>query len=430
MRLGGRLSAAIEVLTDILERRTPATLALRDWGKANRYAGSKDRSAVGNLVFDALRHRSSTGWKMDDDSIRALVLGSAVYDGDMDVEALLNAAEETHGPGAITDNERERLANPRSFDGAPGWIAADIPEWCWPAFENNFGDEAVVEGQALSLRPPLDLRANTLKSGLANALTAMAEHNPVACDTSPIGLRIPPPTGAGRLPNLQATPAYLMGEIEIQDEGSQIVSLLIDAQPGEQVLDFCAGGGGKTLAMAATMKNAGTVHAYDIDGRRLAPLIPRAHRAGATNVEVHMPPADGLKALIGKMDRVVIDAPCTGTGTWRRKPDAKWRLSLDQLQIRMKEQAQVLEQAKEYVRAGGLIFYITCSVIAEENENSVYNFLEANPDFTLLSAGEVYEDTYGTDKSKPWSEDGLTVTLTPASTNTDGFFFAVMEKAA
>ena len=427
MRLGGRLAAAVDVLTDILDRRTPATLALRDWGKANRFAGSKDRSAIGNIVFDCLRARSLLGWMMDDDSPRALVLGLMAHHREMPLKDIQAAASEKYGLGALTSDELARLKSPVPIDGAPDWVKADVPEWIWPAFENNFGDEAIAEGAALATRPPLDLRVNTLKSTRESALQKHSEYNPVPCKTSPLGIRFPAPSDDTRLPNIQNDVAYLTGEVEIQDEGSQIVSLLIDAKPGEQILDYCAGGGGKTLALAASMQNEGTIHAYDIDKRRLAPLVARAARAGAANIEVHMPPAD-LTGLNGKMDRVVIDAPCTGTGTWRRKPDAKWRLTLDQLERRIKEQEQVLEQAKDFAKVGGYLFYITCSVLAEENEGAVYRFLEANPGYSLVSAGEVYEDTFGTDGPKPWSEDGLTVTLTPASTDTDGFFFAVMER--
>ena len=434
MRLGGRLAAAIEVLTDVLERRTPTTLALRDWGKANRYAGSKDRSAIGNIVYDGLRGRSLIGWMMDDESPRALALGVLHFQWGVAVAELAAAAGDKFGPGPLTEAERDKLARPVPMDTAPPHVRADVPEWIWPAFENNFADDAVAEGAGLAERPPLDVRVNTLKSDRDSAMDKLNEYKPVVPPTSPVALRFPAPQGAGRLPNIQSDVAYLTGEVEIQDEGSQIVSLLIDAKPGEQVLDYCAGGGGKTLAMAATMRNAGTIHAYDIDKRRLAPLVARAQRAGATCVEIHMPAKgvrpDSLAALEGRMDRVVIDAPCTGTGTWRRKPDAKWRLTPEALERRNAEQRQVLDEASVYVRPGGFLFYITCSVIAEENEAQVYDFLERAPVFALVSAGEVYEDTFGTDGPKPWSEDGLTVTLTPASTQTDGFFFSVMERTA
>jgi len=234
-------------------------------------------------------------------------------------------------------------------------------------------------------------------------------------------------TPFARQPNVQAEEAFQKGRFEIQDEGSQIVSDLIFARAGESVLDFCAGAGGKTLALSAMMENKGQVHAYDSDKNRLAPIYERLKRADTRNVQVHTPD-DDLSALAGKMDKVVVDAPCTGTGTWRRRPDAKWRLDQKNLEERLLQQEEVLSEAAPFVRAGGHLIYITCSVLPEENENQVYAFVEDNPEFELVSAGEVWEDLFGYDKPSPWSSDMKTVTLTPASTNTDGFFFAVMER--
>ena len=427
MRLGGRIQAAAEVLEDILERRTPANMALRDWGKAHRFAGSGDRAAIGNYVHDALRKKSSIAYRMDSEAPRALALGSAVFAGGHDVAELQAALkDDKFFTPKLSAEEVDKLNGMIDLAGAPDWIKADVPEWIWPAFENNFGEEAVDEGTALTARPPLDIRDNTLKT-TRDAASGKLGYAPT--ELSPIGLRIPALVGQARHPNLQSDPAFMTGEIEIQDEGSQLVSLLVNAQPGDKVLDFCAGGGGKTIALAADMDNKGVVHAFDIDKRRLAPTYQRAQRAGATCVNIHQPPSSSLGALRKKkMDRVLVDAPCTGVGTWRRKPDAKWRLSEDSLERRVKEQAAVLDEAQDFVKEGGLLIYVTCSMLAEENEQQVYSFLERNDAFTLLSAGEVWEDRFGVDKPKPWSEDGLTVTLTPASTNTDGFFFAVMEK--
>jgi len=429
MKFGGRIQAAIEVLDDITNQHTPVSNALRDWGKAHRFAGSKDRAAIGSIVHDALRYKSSIGWRMDDDSTRALALGTLVFVWGETVDSINEALDgDKHSPKPLSQAEVAGLNGAKNIDMAPDWIRADVPEWLWLAFENNYGDEAVIEGQALRARAPLDLRVNTIKSDIAKAKAGCADIAISDAPLSPLGLRIEAGSGLDRLPNIQSEPVYLTGEVEIQDEGSQIVSLLVDAKPGEKVLDYCAGGGGKTLALAAEMQNEGTVYAYDIDKRRLAPLYQRAMRAGASNVEVIQPPLGSLDKLKGKMDRVLIDAPCTGAGTWRRKPDAKWRLSPETLEIRMNEQRAVLSQAKQFVRPGGLLFYVTCSMLAEENEGQIYPFLEENPDFELLSAGETWEEKIGTDKMKPWSEDGCTLTLTPASTNTDGFFFAVMER--
>ena len=439
MKLGGRIQAAIEVLDDIFEQHTPAAHALRDWGKAHRFAGSKDRAAIGGIVFDAMRRKSSTLWRMNADAEtglgRPLALGTLVWSWGETVERLEAAfADDGHSPTSLTEAEKTSLAGARDLSMAPDWIRADIPEWLWPAFENNSAENAVAEGQALLGRPPLDLRVNGLKSDRAKVLVKLKEIGGTACELAPHGIRIKAGQALDRLPNIQADPVFLTGEVEIQDEGSQIVSLLVDAKPGEKVLDYCAGGGGKTLALAADMQNTGTIYAYDIDKRRLAPLYARATKAGATNIEIIQPPQAGLGKLRGTMDRVLIDAPCTGSGTWRRKPDAKWRLSLATLEVRLAEQKAVLEQSKQYVRPGGYLVYVTCSLLAEENEGQVYGFLDDNSDFELLSAGEVWEDKIGPGstmgKSMPWSEDGCTLTMTPAANNTDGFFFAVMQRKA
>ena len=429
MRLGGRIQAAAEVLEDILERKTPATMALRDWGKAHRFAGSKDRSAIGNYVHDALRCKSSIAFRMDSETPRALALGAAVFYGGQTVGGLQDAFEgDKHAPEGLSNEEQSNLEGAINIENAPAWIQADVPEWLWPAFENNFSEEAITEGQALTSRPPLDLRVNTIKSDVQTAYEGLKDHGAKPCEISPVGLRIKALKGDGRLPNIQIEEGYQTGAVEIQDEGSQIVSLLVDVKPGDRVLDYCAGGGGKSLALAADMNNQGSVYGFDIDKRRLAPLYQRAQRAGATIIDVRQPPSEGLKDLVGKMDRVFVDAPCTGVGTWRRKPDAKWRLNEEALVRRNNEQRSVLHSAKGFVKPGGLMFYVTCSMLAEENEAQVYAFLEDNANFTLLSAGEVWEEKFGVDAPKPWSADGCTLTLTPASTNTDGFFFAVMER--
>ncbi len=429
MRLGGRIQATIDVLEDIIDRKTPATMALRDWGKKHRFAGSKDRSAIGNYVHDALRCRNSLGFRMNNEEPRALALASAIFMGGHSVKELLEGFEgDAHAPSQLSETEIKHLEGSVNLDGAPEWIQADVPEWLWPMFETNFDEEAVTEGKALTQRPPLDLRVNTIKAKRDKVLSSLNAKGLKKTDISPIGLRVEALSGSGRLPNVQIEPEFQTGQIEIQDEGSQIVSLLVDAKPGEKILDYCAGGGGKSLALAADMENKGSVFGFDIDKRRLSPLYQRAQRAGASIIDVRQPPSENLKDLVGKMDRVLIDAPCTGVGTWRRKPDAKWRLSEEALERRNNEQRSVLKSAKGFVKPGGLLFYVTCSMLAEENEAQIYAFLEEYENFSLLSAGEVWEEKFGADAPKPWSADGCTLTLTPAATNTDGFFFAVMER--
>ena len=425
MRLGGRIQAAAEVLEDVTQRRTPVTMALRDWGKAHRFAGSKDRSAIGNIVLDALRRKLSIAFRMNDDSPRSLALGATVFSGGITVEDILEQTkEDQHFGDPLTEDQIAKLKGQIDLESAPDWVKADVPDWLWPAFETNFDEEAITEGAALTERAPLDIRANTIKAKRDDL--DLKDARPT--EISPIGMRYEAVTGFGRHPNVQSDPDFLTGKLEIQDEGSQIVSLLVAAKPGEKILDYCAGGGGKSLALASDMNNEGAIHAFDIDKRRLAPTYERAARAGASIIKVVQPPAKSLNNLRGSMDRVLVDAPCTGVGTWRRKPDAKWRLTEDALGRRMQEQVKVLDEAKHFVKPGGYLFYVTCSMLAAENEAQVYAFLERDPNFSLLSAGEVWEDRFGVDAPKPWSADGCTLTLSPASTNTDGFFFAVMEK--
>lgn len=430
MKLGGRISAAIEVLQDIETRRRPATDALKDWGLSHRFAGSGDRAAVGNLVFDCLRWRASSAWRMDSEDARSVVLGCLGHRWRMPVADLERAfADDRHAPEALSEDEREHLESDRLFE-APGWVAADVPEWTEPAFQEAFEDEYVVEGEALAERPPVDLRANTLKADRDKVLKALSGFDVEKTATAPFGLRIKPPAGFKRAANVQSEAGYRKGWFEIQDEGSQIAGTLVGAQPGEQVLDYCAGGGGKTLTMAMAMGNRGQIHAYDSDKRRLAPIYERLQRAGARNVTVHDPRGGLPEALKGKIDRVVIDAPCTGSGVWRRRPDAKWRLSENALADRLKEQAEILDKASEFVRPGGYLCYITCSLFPGENEAQIAAFLERSADFELLSAGEVWQDLIGYDKRQPWTTDYCSITMTPASTDTDGFYFAVVGKAA
>lgn len=195
------------------------------------------------------------------------------------------------------------------------------------------------------------------------------------------------------------------------------------------MLDFCAGGGGKTLAMAAAMNNKGQVHAYDTDRKRLAPIVERLKRAGTRNVQVHED-MSSLSPLAARFDRVLVDAPCTGTGTWRRRPDTKWRLTEKNLEERLAQQQEALANASAFVRPGGLLLYVTCSILPQENEAQVHGFCAANPEFEILPAADTWRNLFGSDGPQPRSKDGKTVTLTPASTDTDGFFFCAMGRKA
>ncbi|MGI9482220.1 MAG: RsmB/NOP family class I SAM-dependent RNA methyltransferase [Hyphomicrobiales bacterium] len=427
MTPGGRISAAIEVLGAIERQHLPATEALRDWGRSHRFAGSGDRAAIGNIVFDCLRHKASTAWAMSKDTPRALVIGTlALHSGISKAQLEDWFSGEKFAPAQLTAEEAKALSD-ADLDKAPDWVRAELPEWVAPFFLANFDEEMVSEGRALATRPPLDLRVNTNKAKREKVLKALSRFKASPAPLSADGVRISPPDLFGRTANVQADSAYQKGWVEIQDEASQVAAQLAFAQPGEQVLDLCAGAGGKTLALAARMENKGQIFAFDADRTRLAPIHQRLRRAGVRNVQVREPGEGALDDLEGRMHRVVVDAPCTGSGIWRRRPDAKWRLTQEALEKRLGEQRAVLEEASKYVRPGGFLCYITCSLIQDENEGQIYSFLEErSEEFELLSAGEVWEELYGADGPHPWSSDECSVTLTPASTGTDGFFFAVL----
>ena len=331
---------------------------------------------------------------------------------------------ERHAPPPLSEAERERLVG-GCLDGAPAHVAGDFPEWIAPSLARVFGDELVAEMQALATRAPLDVRVNSLKADRETAKAALAHLHPEDTPHSPLGLRMAPGED-GRGPALQSEPEFLKGWFEIQDEGSQLAAILTGVRPGEQVVDLCAGGGGKTLALAALMDNAGQIYATDGDARRLAPIHERLKRAGVRNVQVRTPRgrADAIADLDGKIDCVLVDAPCTGSGTWRRNPDSKWRLRPGSLDTRRREQAVVLDRAAALLRPGGRIVYVTCSVLPEENDAAVAGLLERRRDFEAASvegvlaraglgrlAGSVRLTNYG-------------LQMTPRLTGTDGFYVA------
>jgi 16S rRNA (cytosine967-C5)-methyltransferase len=429
MKSGGRIAAAIEVLEAVLNRYQPVSMALTDWGKAHRFAGSGDRNAIGGLVYDALRHRASLAWALGSDEPRALAIGAAPAALGLTPEAVIEACNGAeHAPSPLTETERGGLA--RDIAGAPDAVRADIPEWLWPSFSRQFGKGAIAEGEALARRAPADLRVNTLRSTPEKVLKALAGFSAAPCPYSPFGIRVPAPVGAERTPNLQAEAAFQAGWFEIQDEGSQIAALLSGAGPRKQVLDLCAGAGGKTLALAALMQNTGQLYAYDADRHQLKPIFERIKRAGVRNVQVLRAGDEAaLEALGARFDVVLADAPCTGTGTWRRRPDAKWRLKPDALASRLAEQRAVLARGAALVKPGGRLVYVTCSVLPEENTEQIALFLGDRPDFRIVPAADAWKAGLG--REPPPSADGRTdsILLTPLRHGTDGFFVAVLARA-
>lgn len=427
MRLGGRLEGAISVLADIDARRRPVADALKDWGLAHRFAGSGDRAAIGNIVYDALRMRLSHAWLMDDDSAAAIAYAVMFRQWGFTPETLAaELADDKFAPPPLSDAALSAFQS-RQLADAPAHIQGDIPEWVQSSFQKTFGDTWLAEAQALAGRPTLDLRANTLKATREKAIKALDRAGAQEARIARNGIRIAAGEGASRLPNVTAELSFQKGWFEVQDEGSQIVADLVLPGDGEQILDYCAGGGGKTLAMSAAMHNKGQVHAYDADRKRLAPIIERLKRAGTRNVQVH-DDAKALRGLEGRCDKVLVDAPCTGTGTWRRRPDTKWRLTAKNLDERTQQQQDALTQASAHVRDGGELIYVTCSVLPQENEEQVRRFVADNPDYRIVSALPAWDSLFGKDSPRPRSSDGETITLTPASTDTDGFFFCRMQK--
>ncbi|MCB1517584.1 MAG: RsmB/NOP family class I SAM-dependent RNA methyltransferase [Hyphomicrobiaceae bacterium] len=429
MRLGGRAQAAIEILDDLATRPRPVSVALRDWGTNHRFAGSKDRSSIGNLVYDAMRKRLSHGFAMQSDSGRALVISVLVRDWGVAPDAISAEFDgDRFAPERLTDQEIALLENPDPLSGAPDHVRADLPEWLVPQFKAAFGETWIQEGQGLATRPGLDLRVNALTSTRERVIKRLKRFSPAPAPIAPDGLRIPSGDGDTRTPNVQADEAYQKGWVEIQDEGSQIVSLLAGAKPGDQVLDLCAGGGGKTLALAAQMQNRGQLFAYDADYHRLAPIYERLKRNQVRNCQVRKPEPASLDDLEGKMDLVLVDAPCTGTGTWRRHPDTKWRLTPDQVAARVGEQADLLEQAASFVKPGGNLVYITCSVLAEENSQQIEGFIEKSGIFSPADSAALWSAAFPSAPLPAFSNAGIT--LSPARTQTDGFFISVLTRAA
>lgn len=435
MKHGGIVAAAIEVLGDIETRHRPAANALKDWGLSHRFAGSGDRAAIGNLVYDALRNRSSIAWRMGGDGPRALALGAYAFTWGVGSERLdVAIASDRHSPEPLTDREKIAIRT-ASLDEAPDWVRGDYPEWLDAGFKAAFGEATADEGAALATRAPVDLRVNSLKSTREKVLKALARVEPVETTLSPIGLRLSPRSGPTRQPHVEAEAGYRKGWFEVQDEGSQLAALLAGAEPGQQVADICAGAGGKTLALAAAMENKGQIYAWDADRHRLADIHDRLQRAGVRNAQVREAGNAGVLAdLNGRVDLALVDAPCTGTGTWRRRPDSKWRVSEKALAERKVEQAAALALAAPLVKSGGRLVYVTCSVLAEENDGQVAAFLAANPDFATIPAADVIAAAPLSDEAKARLCDPRLATaeglqLTPLRTQTDGFYIACLRRA-
>lgn len=433
MRDGARAQAAIEILEDSQNFKRLPAMSLKDWALKHRFAGSKDRSAIGDIVFMALRMRASSSHKLRYDAPRAWVLGALVWGFGLEVQKLIDdAAAEVHAYSPLTELEATALRAATTENAAP-WIIGDYPEWLDESIANIFGDNRAAQMAAMAKPAPLDLRVNTEKASVDKVLGDLLTSpkltvTPSKTKLSPWGIRIP--WSVGKNFPFAVEPSFLQGEFEVQDEASQLCALLTGAKPKQKIADICAGGGGKTLALAAMTHDEAAIIAYDVDPNRIAPIHDRLRRAGAASVEVRTtrkgPPA--LSDIAGKMDIVLVDAPCTGSGTWRRAPDTKWRLTPQNLEKRQGDQQAALRLGAPLVKKGGSLCYVTCSILPQENDQSIEWFLAENNGFAVK------------DISKHLQQLGLEYLLehvivtkygiqfTPFTSGTDGFYFALLEK--
>jgi 16S rRNA (cytosine967-C5)-methyltransferase len=437
MRPGARIQSAIELLDQIEDREAPADRLVDGYFRRRRFAGSGDRAAITALVYLVLRHRAEFDWRLEQAAggrtpegaparrraLAALVLLEG--HGAPEVEALFDGG--AYAPAILDAGERELLAYLAAAAGEgaemPAWVRGNYPEWLAEELSARFGAALDDEAQALNQRAPVDLRVNRLKGEREAVLERLRQDGFEAepCRLSPLGIRL------GGRARVTARPLYRQGLVEVQDEGSQLVALLVGARPGEQVVDLCAGAGGKTLALAAEMANRGQVYACDVNAQRLARMAPRLQRAGVRNVQTRHLAGEGdpwLKAFDAKADRVLLDAPCSGSGAWRRNPDAKWRLTPGDLAIQHEAQGRLLARAARLVRPGGRLVYATCSLLRSENEAQVEAFLADHPAFAVVPVAEAWAESLGGD----CPTDEATLMLTPGGHGVDGFFIAVLAR--
>ncbi len=418
------MAAAIELLDAIGADRRPADAVANAFFRDRRFIGSTDRREVSTLVWDMLRCTRRLDWwlvraEAPPTGARMKVAAHLMLAGTRldDVRPLFSGGR--FAAGSLDPDEIRAL---EAIDGhtldhphMPEAVRLEVPDWLLPSLRARFGAQLEPELAALLEPAPLDLRVNLLRGSREEAIAALAREgiDVVPTPLSPWGLRAP----GRRLVTTGA--AFRSGLVEIQDEGSQLVALAVGAEPEMRVCDLCAGAGGKTLAVAMTMANRGHIVACDVSASRLEAAVKRLRRAGVHNAERHLlePGDKWAKRRAGTFDRVLVDAPCTGTGTWRRNPDARLNLCQSDLDQLVERQAAILETAARLVKPGGRLVYATCSILAEENEAQVERFRARHPDFTVVPPG---------DAGLPTSGDMMT--LTPRRHGTDGFFTAILAR--
>lgn len=439
MTPGARVAATIELLDEIVNRaERPADLVANAYFRSRRFIGSGDRRAVADRVWGTLRRWGQLRWWLKRthhpaDGTNALARGIVAADvmlveglGLREIETLFDGGR--YRPEPLDERELRAL---RQMEGhslphpeQPDWVRLNVQEWIAPHLKEAYGEAWGREIAALEHAPPVDLRVNRLKATVEEASAALDREG---IETVPMryaahGLRLK------RRLSVVSGQAFQSGLVEIQDEGSQLVAALVDAQPGMQIADYCAGAGGKTLAIAAGMNNKGRVVAMDVYESRLERSAQRLRRAGAHNVERRAIDADNrkwLKRQARAFDRVLVDAPCTGTGTWRRNPDGRWTLRPEDLAELVPKQAAILDAAARLVKPGGGLIYATCSVLPAENERQVEAFVERHPEFEVVPVADVWRDAMAGDPP-PEVSSGPYLRLSPFKHGTDGFFAATL----
>jgi 16S rRNA (cytosine967-C5)-methyltransferase len=417
MTPAARIQAVIDILGELERTHQPVDRHLRDWGRAHRFAGSKDRAAIAERVYAIQRRRAWLAWRMESDAPRALAIGSLLDEGD--IEALFSGGG--YGPSALTEAERASIAA-APLSEPPPHVRGEYPQFLEVELRRAFGDALMDEMLAFQMRAPADLRVNTLKMSRDDVLQALRDEGCDAHTTrySPFAIRIS--SGEAKLGR---GGLFLSGAFEFQDEAAQIAALLCGAQPGMRVLDLAAGAGGKSLALAAMMRNEGEIVACDVRSDALTELERRAMRAGATIIQTMNPlPLEGGEGT-DAFDIVLLDAPCSGTGTWRRQPELRWRLTPERLAELRATQDALLEQAAPSVKPGGRLVYATCSILPSENEDRVTAFLDTHRDFAVTPVADVWRGVTGGEQ--PMTR-GHFFHASPFSTGTDGFFTAVLQK--
>ena len=431
MTPSARLLAAVELLEQIASSgRKPADAVANAFFRERRFIGSGDRRAVSDRVWAVLRTRRRLEWWLAKagayPAARLLVAASLLLEGWTMEGVMQGFSGGQFAPAPLGAGERAVL---KPLDGRtldhPSMgeaVRLEVPDWILPHLQARFAEDLPAEMAAMGEPAPLDLRVNILKSTLADAQAALLAEGIAAAPTpySPWGLRV------AHRRAVTSGAAFQTGAIEIQDEGSQLVAHLVGAAPGMRVADWCAGAGGKTLAVAAVMENRGHIVACDVSEVRLEGAVKRLRRAGVHNVERHLT-VDGdkwVKRRARTFDRVLVDAPCTGTGTWRRNPDGRLRLAEADLAELLGKQARILDAAERLVRPGGRLVYATCSLLAAENEQQIDGFLARHAGYRVLPASAVWELSAPLPCADPY------LVLTPLRHGTDGFFGAVLERAA